>query len=163
MISNIIDKEFHSINSPVNILWTQPESLYFTDFIREACSPCSLVDFDKTYYGNNNISLVVCNNRLVYIDKCVELSKFFHAPLLIIDHSNKSSIINENFVLDVTFEPVYQLAISKDIYLSWGKVHNLILEYNSDKNTMDKWKNIVFQLIKTRFLIKEDNNENKTK
>lgn len=163
MISNLIDREFHSINSPTNILWTQPESLYFTDFIRSACFPCSLIDFDKTYYGNNSISLVVCNNRLVYLDKCVELARFFHVPLLIIDHSIKSSIISENFVLDVSFEPVYQLAISKDIFLSWGKIHNLILEYNSDKNTMEKWKNIVFQLIKTRFLIKEDNNENKTK
>jgi hypothetical protein len=160
MISNIINKEFCSPNDKFNLLWTSPESAYFTTFIKHSCS-CSLIDFDKTYYGLNDISLVVCNNRLIYLEKCIDLAKFFHAPLLIVDHSNKSSLISNDFVIDINFEPIYQVATSKEIYLSWNKIQNAVIEYSGSKEHVDKWKNLLFQLIKSKFIIKEDIHENK--
>lgn len=160
MISNIINKEFYSLKDKINIVWTNPESGYFTEFIKKACGNCSLVDFDKTYYGFNDIHIVICNNRLVYLDKCVELSKFFHVPLLIVDHSVKSNMVNSEFVLNKIFEPIYQVAISKDIHFSWGKIHDMIIEYDDSKISMEKWKNLLFQLIKTRFIAQEPSNEN---
>jgi hypothetical protein len=160
MISNIITKEFHNINSLTNILWTPVESVYFTEFIKRSCDPCSLIDFDKTYYGINDVSIVVCNNRIIYLEKCIDLAKFFHCPLLIIDHDIKSNLISENFVVDIPFDPVFQIALSKDIHFSWGKTHNLILNTGDTTENIEKWKNLFFQLIKSRFVIKEDKYEN---
>lgn len=151
MISNIIQKEFSSINDKMNMLWTQPESMFFTDFIRASVG-ANIIDFDKTYYGNYDVSIVVCNNRLLYMEKCVELAKFFHVPLLIIDHSVKSGLVSNDFMINIPFKPFYQIATSKDIYMSWGKIHNVVL----DTSSPDKWKNIIFQLIKTTFIINED-------
>lgn len=155
MISNIIDRDFFSINKKCSILWTPAESTYFADFIREACDPCVLIDFDKTFYALNNIFLVVCNNRLIYLDRCVELAKHFHAPLLIIDHSAKTSMVSSEYKAEIPFSSVYSIALTKEIYLSWGKIHDIVLEYGNDKNIINKWKNIVFQLIKTRFIMKD--------
>lgn len=161
MISNIITKEFHNINSKLNILWTPAESFYFADFFRSICS-CNLIDFDKTYYGINDIGIIICNNRLIYLEKCIELAKFFHCSLLIIDHSVKSNLVNNDFILKTDFEPVYQIATSKEIFFSWNKIHDSIMEYNNNKETIEQWKNLLFQLVKTRFIAKEEKYENKT-
>lgn len=158
MISNLINKEFYSVNDKLSVLWTPPESVYFADFIHNVCA-CSLIDFDKTYYGLNDISMVVCNNRLIYLEKCIELAKFFHVPLLVIDHSTKSSLIANDFNIEIGFEPVYQIAMSKEIYFSWNKIQNSIMDYNNKKETIQKWQNLLFQLTKLRFIIKEDNND----
>lgn len=156
MISNIINREFYSINKPISILWTPSESIYFADFIRLVCNPCALVDFDKTFYGTNDIYLIVCNNRLVYLEKCIELAKFFHSPLLIVDHSAKTSMVSSEFRIEIPFQPVYNIALSKDIYFSWNKIHDMIIEYSDNKNTVEKWKNIIYQLIKSKFVMKDN-------
>lgn len=156
MISNIINKEFYSISEQTNILWTQCETSYFKEFINTILSPCSLIDYDKTYYGISDISIVFCNNRLTHLEKCVDLAKFFHCPLVIVDHSLKSNLINENFKPSFDFEPVYQIAVSKDIDFSWRGIHNLTLGYDLNNNeTINKWRTIIFQLIKKHFIIKE--------
>lgn len=163
MISNIINKELCSITDTVDFLWTNPESVYFTDFIREACKPCRLIDFDKTYYGNYNISIIICNNRLIYLEKCIELARFFHAPLLIIDHFAKSDMISDDYSLNIMFDPVYQIATSRDIFTSWNKIHNQIMPYNKDTRTMKLWKTLLFDLIKNTFIIKDEKNDTNTK
>jgi hypothetical protein len=159
MISNIISKELCDSKDTIDLLWTNPESAYFTDFVREACKPCRLIDFDKTYYGNYNISIVICNNRLMYLEKCIELSRFFHAPLLIIDHFAKSDMVNEDYSVNIMFDPVYQIATSRDIFNSWNNIHNKIMPYNKDNKNMKLWKEMIFDLIKTTFIIKDEKHD----
>jgi len=159
MISNIINKEFYGIDKQINILWTQCESLYFEEFIKTIFHPCSLIDFDKTYYGIKDVSIVFCNNRLTHLEKCTDLAKFFHCPLVIIDHNIKSNLINDSFKPNFDFEPVYQIAISKDIDFSWRGIHDITLGYDTKNNDIiNKWKTILFQLIKKHFLIKDNSN-----
>lgn len=159
MISNIVNKELCGNNDTIDLLWTNPDSVYFTDFIREACKPCRLIDFDKTYYGNYNISVVICNNRLTHLEKCIELSRFFHAPLVIIDHFTKSHMISDDYSVNIMFEPVYQIATSREIFTSWNNIHDKIIPYNKDIKTMKLWKTMILDLIKSTFIIKDEKHD----
>lgn len=157
MISSIIQREFLNTKSTLNIVWTPCENILFQNFILSACDPCNIINLDDTYYGMNDISIIICNNRITHLDKCVELAKFLFAPLLVIDHDIKSSIINNEINTDLEIDPIYYVAVSKDIYLSWNKIQNVILEYDID-NQQNKniWKNLIFQLSKSLVVIKDD-------
>jgi len=113
---------------------------------------------DNTYYGNIDIGLVICNNRLLYFDKCVNWCKQFHCPLLIIDHDIKSRLINDSVITNTEFEPVLQIALSDDIYISWDKIHDAILDVNASPSNIKKWKEAVLYLLKSNFILKEDTN-----
>lgn len=162
MISNIINKEiFRATNSGLDILWTNPDSEYFTNFITEAWSPCVLVDFEKTFYGVYNIGLVVCNNRLIYLERCLELAKFFHSPLIIVDHFVKSDMINSEFNMESLFDPIYQVATSKEIFTSWNNIHTHVAPYKNDNKSMESWQNILTKIISCNFVIREEKQEEK--
>jgi hypothetical protein len=133
-ISSIIHKE---LSKEINILWTNCDSIMFKNFLQKTLK-CNLVDFDYTYFGGYNIDIVLCNNRLMYLDKCIESAIFFHCPLIIVDHDVKPSmnIENKNF----NFSPVLQIATSEEIYKSWNKIADMVLPYRSnDKSLTDKW------------------------
>ena len=57
MIQNIIAKEFVQHGSCLDIAWTPCEDPLFENFFRTVCSPCNLVELNKTYYGSTNITL----------------------------------------------------------------------------------------------------------
>jgi hypothetical protein len=65
-------------------------------------------------------------------------------------------MVSPEYKADIPFSSVYSIALTKEIYLSWGKSHDMVLEYGNSQNIINKWKNIVFQLIKTRFIMKDD-------
>lgn len=156
MISSIIKKQFIDIKSPISIIWTKTDSSIFYEFINEACRPCDILNFDSTYYGNNEPSIVICNNRLTNLEKCISLSKFYHCPLLIIDHELKSNIVMNNFDTKFDISPVYQVAVSNSIYLSWNKIQNIVIPYNGNDDMLkNKWKNLIFSLIKENFKVLE--------
>lgn len=156
MISSILQREFMSVSSTMNIAWTVCEHPVFRKFIETTCKPCNIIDLDQTYYGLNDVSLIICNNRLTHIDKSIALAKFLLCPLLIIDHSEKSSIVN-NVITNIPIEPVYQIATTKNIYISWNKIQNSIMEYDVNNNTHRKiWKNLIFQLCKSNMVIKDE-------
>jgi hypothetical protein len=157
MISSIISKEFYNIGSSINILWTPADSIDFKQFFNLCCSPCSIIDFDKTYHGIYDIHIVVCNNRIAYFDKCIELCKFFHCPMLIIDHGPKPNMVSGRLETSIPIKPIYQVAIAKEIYSSWDRVHDCIIEYSiHDPKTYEPWKNLIFQLCKSNMIVKEE-------
>lgn len=157
MISSIIQREFLSVESKLNIAWTPCDDLVFEQFIKAACDPCSLVSLTSTYYGMNDISLIICNNRLTHLDKSIELAKFFFCPLLIVDHSTKPSMIGNKIDDDIFIDPVYQIAVSKEIYSSWNKVHNAVMEYSiNDDQQKNVWRNLIFQLCKSCMVVKDE-------
>lgn len=159
MISSILQRELIEINSVLNIVWTPCEYAQFHDFITSACSPCNIINLDDTYHGMNDVSIIICNNRLTHLDKAVELSKFFLSPLLIIDHDTKPSIVNNELGLDIPISPAYHIATSKNIYSSWNNIQNTVLEYNTNNDqSKNIWKNLIFQLCKSLVVIKDDQN-----
>lgn len=157
MISSILQREFLTVSSTINMVWTPCENLLFERFIKSACNPCNLVALSETYYGMNDISIVVCNNRLTHLDQSISLAKFFYCPLIIIDHSIKSDIISNKISVDLPIEPFYQIALSKEIYISWNKIQNSVLEYDiNNEQTKSIWKNLIFQLCKSNMVIKDE-------
>jgi hypothetical protein len=155
IISSIVKRLYNSIDSYKNIVWTTCDDSLFNNFIKKACDPCSLINFDNTYYGFNDIDLIICNNRIIYLDKCIELAYYLHCPLLIVDHLPKSSMINNSHNIEYAFEPIHQIAVSKQICDSWGGIHDRIMDYNIDNlKSLETWKNLVFQLSILNFKIK---------
>jgi hypothetical protein len=155
IISSVLHRIFNNSNNKKNLAWTPCDNSIFESFIRESCNPCELIQFDNIYFGYNDIDIVICNNRMLYLDKCIELCYFLHCPLLIIDHTIKSSIINKETPFYYGFEPVYQIALTNKIYESWGGIHDKVLDYdiNHDKSKQI-WKNMIFQLGILNFKIK---------
>lgn len=157
MISSILQREFLTVNSTINIAWTPCDNILFESFIKDTCKPCNIVSLAETYYGMNDISIIICNNRLTHLDRAIDLCKFFFCPLIIVDHSYKSDMITNKIDNDIPIEPIYQIATSKDIFLSWNKIQNAIMEYDIN-NTQSKnvWKNLIYQLCKSNLVVKDE-------
>lgn len=161
MISNIIKKELLTINSTLNIVSSKIDNTFFKKFLREACSPCTITELEDSYYAKYDPSIIICNNRLLYLDKCVELAKFFHCPLLIIDHEEKSDLIVNKYNTNFNIYPVYQIAMSDKIHASWNRIQNSVFPYVvGDNEYMSKWKNLIMNMCKECFLVTDINHEN---
>jgi hypothetical protein len=155
MISSLINKEFININSPINIASSKIDNKYFDQYLKKVFPSSIVYSFENTYYGNMEPSIIICNNRISHLDKSVELAKYFHCPLLIIDHELKSELITNKIVNNFMISPVIQIALSKNIHLSWNKIHNYILWL--DDNSIAQWRNIIYNLCKQTFTIKISN------
>lgn len=161
MISNIIKKELLDIHSTINIVSSKIDNIFFKKFLKEACSPCTITELEESYYAKYDPSIIVCNNRLTYMDKCIELAKFFHCPLLVVDHEEKSDLIVNKYTSNFDIYPVYQVAISNKIHISWNRIQNGVFPYVvGDNNSMSKWKNLILNMCKEHFLVMDPKNEN---
>jgi hypothetical protein len=162
MISNIIKKELLTHSSHINIITSKIDNIFFKKFLNETCSPCSITDIESSYYAKYDPSIIICNDRLVFLDKCLELAKFFHCPLLIIDHNEKSDLVVNKYKTTFDIYPVYQIALSNQIYLSWNRIQDNVLSYKvGDSASMSVWKNIIFNMCKECFIVTDHINENK--
>lgn len=146
-ISSIIHKE---ISEEINILWTHCDNSIFKNFLQKTLN-FNIVEFDDTYFGGANIDIVLCNNRMMYLDKCIESAKFFHCPLMIVDHDIKPKINIENEKFDIS--PVLQIASSNEIYHSWNKIANIVLSYNSSNQDLQKEWLKQFKNLKNKSLV----------
>ena len=147
MIASFINKRLEPYYP--QIVWTPCEAPDFKGFIKSGCG-ATMVDLNSTYFGFNNISLVICNNRITHLDQSVELSRFLSCPLLVVDHSVAPSMLNTEYNNDFPVGPVYQVAISNTIYLSWNKIQNIVLDYNpQDDKNIEEWKTLIIKLSKT--------------
>jgi hypothetical protein len=157
MISSIVHREFAEIGDIINIAWTPCDDILFTEFIKNVCSPCNLIDLYQTYYGMSDITLILCNNRLTHLDRAIELAKFLCCPILIVDHDIKSNNIKDEINTNFIIQQVYSVALSEEISLSWGKIHNNILSFNiMDSKNKEIWRNLIFQLSKSNITINKN-------
>lgn len=151
-ISSIIHKELIDSKKFINVLWTNSDNKIIENYIRHNNTNINLIEFDDTFYGLYDIDIVVCNNRVSSLDKCLELCLFFHCPLIIIDHIEKPYFVND---LNSTylFEPIYQIAISNNISNSWDRIHNKIIPYNDIIALIDIIENMSKEFIKLKIQI----------
>lgn len=151
MISNIIKKEFLSIDSPVNMVVSRKDNNGFYSYIRRILPNANIIGFGETYYANFEPHIILCNSRVLDIDRSIELARFFHIPLFIIDTEIKSEMISNNIQTTFDFGPVIQIAISNNISLSWNNIHNYIIELSKDIDCIDKWRNIIYTSCRDTF------------
>lgn len=154
MISNIINKEFLEFRKKINILSSRPENQNIVLYLKKVIKNCSIINFDNTYYANLEPNIVICNNRIMDLDKCVSIAKFFHAPLVIIDTEKKSNLITNKIDTVFEFQPIVQVAISKEIYFSWNKIHDYVIALDTESET--QWQNIIYNICKQTFKLKNN-------
>ena len=152
MIANIINKETITIDPAINICMSRYENTYCKNYFKEIFPKSFVTDFEDSYYGNMEPTIIICNNRLTHLEKSIELAKFFHAPLIIIDHDTKPELVTNKTNSEFLISPVSQIALSKDIYFSWNKIHDDIVDLTIENKP--KWKNIIYNMCKQNFKIK---------
>ena len=152
MISSLIDRKIKTNNKKLNIIYTKCDDKFFKYFIEQNVSH-SLLDFDDTYYGYFNPHIVLCNNRVLYLDKCIDLAKFFHVPLIIVDHETKPRMLSEDVSYSFDIHPVIQIALSEEIFLSWNKIHDYILPIT--ESDIKNWKTVFEEISYDIFKVKE--------
>jgi hypothetical protein len=156
MISNIINKEFLEFKDNINILSSRPENQNIILYIKKIIKNCSIINFDNTYYANLEPHIVICNNRIMDLDKCIDIAKFFHIPLIVIDTEKKSNLVTNKIDTIFEFDPVIQIAVSKEIYFSWNKIHDYVIYL--DSKSENQWQNIIYNLCKQTFKLKSNRN-----
>ena len=154
ILSSILHRESLTDSGTINILWTPTDNSSFKNFISDCFVSVNFYEFDHTYFGFADIDVIVCNNRITHLEKCIELAKYLHCPLLIIDHDFRPS----NITIDnnpIPISSVEQISLNKGIQFSWKNTSNKILSYDITKTTSkEEWKDVIYSLIKSVSIIK---------
>jgi hypothetical protein len=150
IISSILDREILNINTTIKALWT-PSDDGFEKFIINNIN-CELLAFDQLYYGNNIPNLIICNDKIQYYDTCHSISRKLHLPVLLIDHKIKNPLYDSNKIKHLNHFPcMHHIAISKTINDSWELKAQVLSYNNNDKENINIWKNLMFQITKKMF------------
>jgi hypothetical protein len=154
MISSIVDRKINSAkkNSTINLLCSKSANKFFNLFLTNHID-ANIAEIDEVYNAYVSPHCIVCNNRILYLTKCIELAMFFHIPLIVIDHEIKPDIISEDVSYDFKLSPVIQIAMSKDIFISWNKIHDYILDLEEDN--ISAWRNLFNDILSSCYRIKE--------
>jgi hypothetical protein len=154
ILSSVLHRELLNEDGPINILWTPTDHSLFKTFISSCFSAVNFYEFDQTYFGFVDIDIIICNNRISYLEKCIELAKYIHCPLLVVDHDIKpANITIENNTIPIS--SVEQIALNQKIKSSWNNVQDKILSYDLIKrSSKDEWNHIIYSLIKSVSIIK---------
>lgn len=152
MISTLIERELSTIDSPMNIAFSKVDDSAVVKYFQQILNNSKLINFNDTYYGNLDPQMVICNDRISHLDTSIDICKYFHCPLLIIDHNIKSNLITNKIENLYDIKPVVQIALSDNIYLSWNKIHDYVIPISD--STIKKWHNIIYNLSKQTFHIK---------
>lgn len=154
MIPYIVSREV--MQDRLNILWTHCDNMLFREFIKKLDDNCNLLEFDQTYFGSSDIDIVICNNRITHLNKCIEASRYFHCGLLIIDHFPKPTEIQKDKTYVFDTNPVVCVAMSENIASSWGNKHDKIMTCSlGNDESVKSWKELLYQLKHCIFTMKE--------
>jgi hypothetical protein len=136
----------------------------FEYFLKHALPEGSnLLTLEDSLFGNTFPDIIVCNNKINHLEKCGNLSYFFHCPILIVDHDTKPSFIDKD-IIEYQSNSIYSVAINHNVYNSWGQKHNLVMHFDlKNPNNIDQWRNLLYQITKIPFSLKPKayNNDNK--
>ena len=97
-ITGILNRENITEEDGLNIVWTPADDLRFQQTIQDIGH--NLLSFDHLYFGCDTPHIILCNNKIMYYEKCKNLSIQFHIPVLMIDHdlndAKKEKILVDN-------------------------------------------------------------------
>lgn len=151
IVSAIINRENISYQSNLNIVWTPTDNKYFTKFIEQIGH--TLIDINDIYFGDIYPHLIICNDKIMFYDQVKTLSIRCYIPILVIDHNIKKNIFDHEKLAIINDLPCsYHVATNDDVYASWGKYHDQVLNYNiNDSNDITIWNNLLYNLSKKVF------------
>lgn len=159
MIQNILNKEFLSIDHRINIIYVgQENNIDFYSFIKNLFKDVSFVNFDDTFYGINNPNIVIANTSdNDTLNKCVEICKYFHIPLLLVFNNPNDYQMPET---EIYFQPYQKVSLSSTSNKLLIKKYDHIMKFDIyDKKNIKKWQSYILDLCKNPFIITNENNE----
>lgn len=145
-------------NKDINILYSHSDNKPFIKLLTHIYGFNRVALLEESIFAHKNVDLIICNNRLDTLDTCINLSHYFHVPLLIIDHKPKPENINNSQIMlpDTTY---FQIAINDNIANSWNAdMYNAVLEIDiTNPENIALWKKYIENIIKEPFKIIETN------
>ena len=124
MIDSLLLKQLNKIK----ILWIPSNNVKFENLFSEL--NYDMFNIEHLFLGHCCPNLVITNNRFSYIDDIVNICNKYLCNLIIIDHDKKTDVINiDKSLLKIQkIANVLQIAMSHDIYNSWDKIQDVIVE-----------------------------------
>lgn len=145
-ISGILSREQLNKNDKINIIWTEIDQSIFKQNIKKIGH--NLLNFDQLYFGKDSPHLIICNNKILFYEKCKNISIQFHIPILMIDHDIKPKNITETQTY--TLPCTYKVALNEKIASSWSEPYHKTLDKHQSNN-IDIWSEIIFKTYKKLF------------
>lgn len=126
MIGNLLKKEVRDLS----ILWIPSYDQSFENKFTKLGYHC--FGFDHLFLGNCHPNLVITNNRLMNLDKIINLCLVHYCNLIVIDHEEKSDVISQDKLrAKLSKVPnVLEIAINDKVHQSWGKIHDVVCKPN---------------------------------
>lgn len=151
IVHTILEKETLLPHDKINILWTQCDNSNFTKYIQKFGH--NLYTYENLYFGNIIPHLIICNNKMYSHQQIKLVSLNYHLPILVVDHIPKDPAIDLDTALKTidNFKCSLKIAINSNIYDSWNKHHDLILE--PTEANRDQWKHTLYNLAKRIYTI----------
>lgn len=149
-ITGILIREKIQNTDRINVLWTPSDNMVFEQAFKKLKH--NTIGFDHLYFGKDTPQVIVCNNKILYYEKCKNISIQFHIPVLLIDHSVKPKELSEEEVNLHKYElpSAYKIAMNEKIATSWGGSYHKILT-KEDITDTDMWQRVLFQTSKMVF------------
>jgi hypothetical protein len=149
-ISGILAREYIKTTDRINILWTSCDSIIFDQIIKKLNH--NLLGFDHLYFAKDVPNIIICNNKLLYHEKCKNISIQFHIPVLVIDHSEKPKDLLDDDSIGNKYElpTAYKIAMNENIAKSWGGSYNKVLD-NKNATDIEFWQSTIFRVTKMVF------------
>jgi len=143
MISSLLSRE---INTKTNILWIPSDDKGFEKFFK-SLNVC-LFNLDQIHLGSFIPDMIISNDKTKHIDKIIKLTKYHQCPLIMVDHEEKSDMIDmSKFKEKIQELPIVKyVAVSERIKQSWSDMHDYVLNDNSSKK---EWQNFIDNTKKT--------------
>ena len=160
LIKNILHK---NISKEKHILYSHTENLEFVRFLNKAVDENTYVHpLDNGVFAHHTFDLVICNDRLNSLDRCIHLCLYFHCPLLVVDHYIKPSTTRPDEIMfpNTTYVMV---ATNKSIAQSWGgdHYHGVMGTDITKPEDIKIWRDAIYKTINQPFKEIEKNDEQK--
>ena len=111
-----------------------------------------LIEYDDLYYGGQTPDLVLCNNKILHYNICRQLSIIYHIPSIVVDHTAKSDIYNNDKIKFLDNLPSsFKVATNIEIYRSWHNIHDKVLPYSNNKDHIANWSKFLYDISQKGF------------
>lgn len=146
LIHNILNTHYNKSKKP-NILCSHTDNRDFTKLLTKIVGSDNLSGLDNSIFAHKPINLVICNNRLEALDRCISLCMYFHCPLLVVDHFINTNKANENSI-QIPNVTHLLIAINNAVANSWNIDHyHAICDTDPSNNTsIENWSQIITTL-----------------
>jgi hypothetical protein len=149
-VPSLINRSLMINNPNLTIVLTDTDQKEFILFLEMLGH--KLIEYDDLYYGGELPDMVLCNNKIVHYNLCRKLSLTYHIPSIVVDHSVKNDIYNNDKIKFLDNLPSsFKIATNTEIYRSWHNIHDKVLPYGNNKDYITNWSSFLLEISQKGF------------